>query len=1093
MRFGVLGPVEAVLDDAPLGLGGPRPRTLLAILLLNANTVVSRDRLIDGLWGESPPPSAGHTLDDYLSRLRKALGPGRLTRQPPGYVLHVEAAELDLDRFAQLVELGRAELARGDASRAATSLREALGIWRGRALGGVLFEPFVARAVAELEEQRLGAIESRIEADLATGKDAELVAELERLVREHPLRERLTGHLMLALYRAGRQSDALEAYRIARARLADELGLEPSPQLGDLERRILTHDPTLALTALSGVVRRVRGRLGLVVAFGALVAAGAIGAGVHLLASDTRKPAAAARGAQLVLLGRSGATPIPVSAGAIASGATSVWLAESDLEAVVRVDRRTRQIVDRIPLGANPTTLAIAGGSVWAGTGTKLSRIDPKTETVVQTLDLGGATASAVAPGGGVLWVADTADGALIGLDPVRGIPLRTVTLGLRPTSLAVGADAIWAADYDRNTVAEIDPRSGRTLATIHVGNGPSALAVAPGAVWVANALDATVSRIEPASGSVVATIPVGTGPGSLAVSGGEVWVASEYSQTLARIDPKRNAVVETVPVGGGPTALAVADGTVWTATRPLVSHRGGTLVLLGSVPFPLDPALNFNVPPSQSNGLTGSSLVTFAHSGGPAGQRLVPNLAIALPAPTDRGTTYTFRLRPAIRYSDGRSLRASDFRSSFERLFELRSPASGYFADIVGAEACRRRGVLTCNLSRGVVADDAAGTVTFHLVAPDANFLFKLTIGGFSQPVPPGTPRHDTGYQPVPGTGPYEVASAGPREIRYVRNPYFREWSHVAQPDGNPDTIVWRFGMSPAAEVRAVTRGSADWTSDGVPASLLPEVSTRFADRIHSSGPGQETDFFQLNTTVAPFNDIRVRRALNYALDRRVIVRIYGGLAAARPTCQILPPAIPGYRQYCPYTLEPSANGTYSAPNMTRARRLVVSSGTAATSVTVWGPSTDATISPAVTTYTADVLRRLGYHVRTRLLTHAQLSRLPERAFRTIQLIATGWAADYPSAFDFVQIWLSCRGDGDHGWFCDPAIDRQVKHADSLEVSDPSRASALWATIDRELVDRAVWVPLANPRLTDLVSARVTNYQSNPFTGILADQLWLR
>ncbi len=527
--------------------------------------------------------------------------------------------------------------------------------------------------------------------------------------------------------------------------------------------------------------------------------------------------------------------------------------------------------------------------------------------------------------------------------------------------------------------------------------------------------------------------------------------------------------------------------------TRPLTRHRGGTLRLLGSYRFPLDPQLNFNVAPFQATGLTNPSLVTWAHTGGAGGERLVPNLAIALPAPTDGGTTYTFRLRPEVRYSDGRRLRASDFRRAFERLFRIGSPVGGYFSGIVGAAACMRAQATSCDLSSGVIADDAAGTVTVRLVAPDPDFLFKLTLGAFSAPVPPGTPFRDAGFHAVPGTGPYMVARADAHGIRYVRNPYFREWSHAAQPDGNPDAIVWRFGLSPAEEVRAIEAGRADWTQDGVPAALLPLVRARHAAQLHTAAPPQETDFFQLNTTLPPFDDVRVRRALNLALDRRVIVRIYGGLDAAAPTCQILPPAIPGYRRYCPYTASPSAAGGWRRPDLAAARRLVAESGTSGAAVTVWGLTNDAVLRPEIARYTAAVLRTLGYRARVRLISHERLSRLPERAFRAIQLFPTAWIADYPSAFDFVQLWLSCGGGGDHGWFCDPAIDRRMRRAQSLELAEPARAAGLWAKLDHELVDRAVWVPLVNPQVRDFVSVRVRNYQANPYEGLVADQLWLR
>lgn len=247
MEFAILGPVAAWRDGRDLPLGGPKQRALLAILLLRAGEVVSRDHLIDGLWGERPPPTAAHTLDNYVSRLRKALGDGRVSRRPPGYLLHVERDELDLDRFERLLGEGRAHLAQGEAAKAAETLRSALALWRGPALADVLYEPFAQGEAERLEERRLIALEDRIDADLALGRGAELVPELEALVRAHPQRERLLGQLMLAFYRAGCQAEALAVFESARRRLAEELGLEPGPELRDLERKILDHHFSLAV------------------------------------------------------------------------------------------------------------------------------------------------------------------------------------------------------------------------------------------------------------------------------------------------------------------------------------------------------------------------------------------------------------------------------------------------------------------------------------------------------------------------------------------------------------------------------------------------------------------------------------------------------------------------------------------------------------------------------------------------------------------------------------------------------------------------------------------------------------------------------
>ena len=249
VEFRILGPLEVVRDGRAVELGPPRERALLALLLTRANVAVSRDRLIDELWPDDPPRSAVNVLQTYVSHLRRALPTERLLTRAPGYLLRVEGDELDLERFERLVEEGRRLLASGEAEAAAEALRAALGLWRGRPLADVDSAGFAAIEAARLAEIRLAALDERIEADLARGRHRELVAELEALVAEHPLRERLRGQLMLALYRSGRQPEALAQYRAARARLAEELGIEPGRDLRELEGAMLRQDAVLEFPA----------------------------------------------------------------------------------------------------------------------------------------------------------------------------------------------------------------------------------------------------------------------------------------------------------------------------------------------------------------------------------------------------------------------------------------------------------------------------------------------------------------------------------------------------------------------------------------------------------------------------------------------------------------------------------------------------------------------------------------------------------------------------------------------------------------------------------------------------------------------------
>jgi DNA-binding SARP family transcriptional activator len=247
MEFRILGPVEALVSGSPVSLGGPKQRAVLAMLLLNANQVVASDTLIDELWGEQAPETVRAVLQGYVSSLRKTLGPDAILTRPPGYMVQVEAEALDLERFERLSREAREAVEHGEHKTASALLREALALWRGRALADLVYEPFAQAPVIRLEELRLNALEDRIDADLALGDHRELVGELEALVQHHPLRERLRGQLMLALYRCGRQAEALEAYQRTRRALVDELGIDPTPPIQELERAILRQDPALDL------------------------------------------------------------------------------------------------------------------------------------------------------------------------------------------------------------------------------------------------------------------------------------------------------------------------------------------------------------------------------------------------------------------------------------------------------------------------------------------------------------------------------------------------------------------------------------------------------------------------------------------------------------------------------------------------------------------------------------------------------------------------------------------------------------------------------------------------------------------------------
>jgi peptide/nickel transport system substrate-binding protein len=447
------------------------------------------------------------------------------------------------------------------------------------------------------------------------------------------------------------------------------------------------------------------------------------------------------------------------------------------------------------------------------------------------------------------------------------------------------------------------------------------------------------------------------------------------------------------------------------------------------------------------------------------------------------------FRLRPGISYSNRMPVRADDFRRAIERLFRAGSPGTDFFTDIVGAAACVKRPP-GCDLTRGIVTDNSTGTIVFHLTEPDPEFLFQLTEQDYAAPVPPRTPDHDTGLSPFPGTGPYRIADATRAGVTFVRNRYFREWSHAAQPDGNPNRILWRYFPTLQAATSAVRGGRADWLNGLIPLPDYQQIEIQSPSQLHTH-PLFAVEYLPLNTNIPPFNQLLARRALNYAIDRYKIAQLYGGPAFAAPTCQPLTPGLPGYRRYCPYTSDASTSGAYAGPDLATARRLVTESGTRGEPVEVLGSTDEGYIPPQVPAYVASVLRALGYRTTLRVapiatITDAMVARFP---------VSTNgdWLTDYPDPSSYIPPFFACDGDGNHGLYCNPALDHDMRRAESLELSSPVTADALWTSIDHTLTDQAAWVPTVTPRVVDLVSQRLGNYQFNPVWQFLMDQSWVQ
>lgn len=509
---------------------------------------------------------------------------------------------------------------------------------------------------------------------------------------------------MLALYRCSRQAEALAVYRDFRRALSEQLGLDPGLALQQLEVAILNRDASLEAPVTSGPSCLERGGLrsrrrwlvagaaaviAIVVAAAVVASTGSGAARLSRIAADSVGAISPAHG--IIATARIGSSP-----SAVAAGAGSVWVANYSDNTVSRIDPVTHHLEQTIRVDSTPSGIAVGAGAVWVAntfSGT-VSRIDPAVDRVVGEPVRVGNGPSGIAVGDGSVWVTNSSDGSLSKLNAVSGRLVKTIPLG-GATDVAVGFGAVLVSDAVNGRVLRIDPDTDQITEPINVGTGPSAIAVGYGSVWVANAPDGTVSRIDPQTNQVAATIPVGDGPSAIAAGTGGVWVANEFGHSVVRINPATDTPARPVIVGDDPRGLAVAGGLLWVSVQDSgASHRGGTLTVLQNALFgSLDPARPGSVGSILTLYMTNDGLTAFKRVGGSDGAQLVPDLATSLPTPTDGGLTYTFRLRPGIRYSNGQPVRPEDFRRAIERNFTLGrgapldTAAYAYFEDLADSQ----------------------------------------------------------------------------------------------------------------------------------------------------------------------------------------------------------------------------------------------------------------------------------------------------------------------------------------------------------------------------------------------------------------------
>jgi DNA-binding SARP family transcriptional activator len=631
VEFRILGPLEVLEDGSPLPLGRLKERTVLAVLLLHANEFVSRERLIDELWGVAPPATARKAVNVYISKLRKTLSANShdpITTADGGYSLGVGSDLLDVDRMRSLVAAASEHMASGRSEAASRLLQEALAFWRGPTLAGLAFESLGRDEVAQLDELRRTVLMDRIDCDLAQGRHEQVIGELQVLVREHPLRERLRAQQMLALYRADRQADALDAYQQARHALIDELGIEPSDSLQRLQQAILRHDPALegpagttganggtqAPLPVADVVteavpplsrpRRPAVRRRYLVAAGLVVAA-AIAAPVSFLSTrGSGRPApsspvssvspntvAILNAATRALGDDPGGITKP---GPMAVDGNILWIVARGSGSIVHYDVRTQPGTPPFSAGLSPYAVAAAGGHAWVserrpvvtwirhvGSVKDVYAMPPVTRSSIRVHQL--KTAGADAVGGGYLWVIPGPIGtgnrvALINMRKPQVQSTVSVGLGLQTTAIAYGYGSAWVGTYDPQHggiayLTKVRPGSDQPPSVeleTQDGTGPLAVAVGAGSVWVLTAHD-NLLRIDPRNPSDIHPIPMkAEQPEWVAVGAGSVWTANLNHFSVSQIDPHTNKIVHTTPPLGRydavPCGIAATHAAVFVA-----------------------------------------------------------------------------------------------------------------------------------------------------------------------------------------------------------------------------------------------------------------------------------------------------------------------------------------------------------------------------------------------------------------------------------------------------------------------------------------------------------------------------------------------
>ncbi len=860
MEFLILGPLEVLDGAGPLALGGAKQRAALAILLLQRNEVVSRDSLIDGLWGETPPPSAAHTVETYMSRLRKALyhdgDPERILTRPPGYLLRIDDGELDLQRLEFLTAEGKRALAADDPVKAAEVFREGLTLFRGAPLEDIAHSPFAQAEIRRLEELRLAALEQRIDVDLELGRCETVVGELEALVTRYPLRERFWAQLMLALYRSGRQGEALTAFDRVRGELADELGVDPGRSLQDLQQRILQQDPLLEPVDIGGDVRilkqptgarsadapvgeggsRPRGnhpwRRRKIIVAAATVALAFVAILVPIVTGDgADAPTGFSPGMAIIDVSSGEQTafipPSEVNEGNYSYAAGHFWAWGGDPDLFVEIDPTSGSILTRIAPTSDVRAYAVMGNDLWEVGGTTLAEIDVNLGVEVARYPLpkdhhlpGGQTGVAVADGS--LWVTRGGLDEVVRVDPKTGRWIRVYSGVPRAVNIAIDTGSAWTIS-NFSGVSVLDLATGDVV-RVRIPVGPLQYVAAGGGYgWVSDEAKGVVYKIDH-GGNVVGTYTTGEGARPMSFGDGVLWVANQDVGTVTGIDAVTGSTrsfsfhhpAGDVAAGAGRILVNVGRGLSY---EDQIDALQGSVAKLLVQPYQLahnDPALDSTSLAFQVEYATCAKLLNYPDRPGTRGGHLHPEVAASMPALSPNGRTYTFTIRPGYRFSppSNQPVTAETFRYSIERALSPRmlagAPGPLSIGDIAGESAFR------AGEAEHISGIRAHGdTLAITLVRPSSDFLQRLALPFFC-PVPVGSPigvpdvgavMRDGDRLTIPSTGPYYIADFNTGEYMILkRNP-----NYSGPRPHQLDAIALREGIDPGQAIGRVEEGSWD------------------------------------------------------------------------------------------------------------------------------------------------------------------------------------------------------------------------------------------------------------------------------------------